>query len=299
MISNEPSLNPLPSLRYSYLMRIFYFLLITFVSLIITVVTMSSIIRGGHTTALVRIATVVQDVALFILPAIITAVIVSPLPARLLCIDRKPSASITILAFVALMCSIPAMNMIVEWNENITLPQSLEALEEWLRKSEETARAQVEILLGGASVADLIINILIVGVLAGFSEEIFFRGAMQRLLSSGSINYHAAIWLTAFLFSAFHIQFFGFFPRLLLGAFFGYLLYWSGSILLPALMHAINNSIVVYSMWQSNISPEVNDTDINSWGSDSIIIVMSSILLTSVAIYLLKNINKTRNGVTR
>ncbi|TGG36303.1 CPBP family intramembrane glutamic endopeptidase [Duncaniella freteri] len=299
MISNEPSLNPLPSLRYSYLMRIFYFLLITFVSLIITVVTMSSIIRGGHTTELVRIATVVQDVALFILPAIITAVIVSPLPARLLCIDRKPSASITILAFVALMCSIPAMNMIVEWNENITLPQSLEALEEWMRKSEETARAQVEILLGGASVADLIINILIVGVLAGFSEEIFFRGAMQRLLSSGSINYHAAIWLTAFLFSAFHIQFFGFFPRLLLGAFFGYLLYWSGSILLPALMHAINNSIVVYSMWQSNISPEVNDTDINSWGSDSIIIVMSSILLTSVAIYLLKNINKTRNGVTR
>ncbi len=260
---------------------------------------MSSIIRGGHTTALVRIATVVQDVALFILPAIITAVIVSPLPARLLCIDRKPSASITILAFVALMCSIPAMNMIVEWNENITLPQSLEALEGWMRKSEETARAQVEILLGGASVADLIINILIVGVLAGFSEEIFFRGALQRLLSSGSINYHAAIWLTAFLFSAFHIQFFGFFPRLLLGAFFGYLLYWSGSILLPALMHAINNSIVVYSMWQSNISPEVNDTDINSWGSDSIIIVMSSILLTSVAIYLLKNINKTRNGVTR
>ena len=50
---------------------------------------MSSIIRGGHTTALVRIATVVQDVALFILPAIITAVIVSPLPARLLCIDRN------------------------------------------------------------------------------------------------------------------------------------------------------------------------------------------------------------------
>ncbi len=113
---------------------------------------MSSIIRGGHTTELVRIATVVQDVALFILPAIITAVIVSPLPARLLCIDRKPSASITILAFVALMCSIPAMNMIVEWNENITLPQSLEALEEWMRKSEETARAQVEILqIGRAS----------------------------------------------------------------------------------------------------------------------------------------------------
>ncbi len=59
------------------------------------------------------------------------------------------------------------MNMIVEWNENITLPQSLGALEGWMRKSEETARAQVEILLGGASVADLIINILVVGVLAG------------------------------------------------------------------------------------------------------------------------------------
>ena len=286
----------MPVLRYNYAMRLFYFLLITFAALIIAVVAMAMIVSGGQTTASIRIAALAQDVLLFIIPSILSAIKMSPLPASLLCIDRRPSFPITIIAIIAMICSIPAMDMLVEWNENIRLPESLGTLESWMRYSEDNAAAQVEMMLGGTSTADLIIDILIVGVLAGFSEELFFRGTLQRLISSGRVNHNAAIWITAVLFSAFHMQFFGFFPRLILGAFFGYLLYWSGSLWLPALLHAVNNSIVVYTLWHGKLHP---DTDINSWGSDSTAIIICSILLTAAAIYILKNINKSRNGVTQ
>ena len=47
------------------------------------------------------------------------------------------------------------------------------------------------------------------------------------------------------MFSAIHMQFYGFIPRMLLGALFGYALKWSGSLWLPILMHFTNNALAV------------------------------------------------------
>ncbi len=79
---------------------------------------------------------------------------------------------------------------------------------------------------------------------------IFFRGALQRIMATGGVSAHAAIWIAAFVFSAFHMQFFGFLPRLLIGAFFGYLLWWSGSLWLPVCAHALNNTMALVLEWQ-------------------------------------------------
>ena len=122
------------------------------------------------------------------------------------------------------------MNRLVAWNESIHLPSSWSGLESVLRDSENAAQAMVQQIMGGSTVWDLIAAILIVGVLTGIAEELFFRGALQRLLQSKFGNKHLAIWSAAFIFSAVHLQFFGFFPRLLMGAYFGYLVVWSGSL---------------------------------------------------------------------
>lgn len=293
-----------PSLRYTFGIRIFYFLLITFVGLIVALLVMSVALKGGMTTMSLRLGTVAQDIFLFILPAIVTAMMVSMLPARMLCIDRMPSLWLTMTGLLAWICSIPAMNALVAWNEGLTLPAGLAPVEEWMRQAEEAARGQVEILISGTSVGALIVNILIVGVLAGVSEELYFRGALQRLISSGGrVNHHVAIWITAVLFSAFHMQFFGFFPRLVLGAFFGYLLWWSGSIWLPALIHAINNSLVVCATWRHNVALAAGEGDAgvdpSAWGADSVAAVILSVVLTAVVVWLLKNTTLFRNGVTR
>lgn len=161
----------------------------------------------------------------------------------------KGKALLGILLFIVI--GLPFMNQLIWWNSNMSLPDSMSAIERSFRMMEDNAAATTELMLSGTSVGSLIAGVLIVGVLTGISEEIFFRGALQKILCQG-IGPYGAIWVAAFIFSLLHFQFFGFVPRLLLGAFFGYLFLWTRSIWASAFAHAVNNSIVVITMWLSN-----------------------------------------------
>lgn len=220
---------------------------------------------GSESTASLRWMIVVQDLAVFILPVVLTVIIASTTPWRYICIDTAPSVKMTALTTVSAIVSIPAMNRLVAWNESIHLPASWSGLESVLRDSENAAQAMVQQIMGGSTVWDLIAAILIVGVLTGIAEELFFRGALQRLLQSKFGNKHLAIWSAAFIFSAVHLQFFGFFPRLLMGAYFGYLVVWSGSLRLSMFAHALNNSLVVLNFWLLNRNLNFG-TDLNHLG---------------------------------
>ncbi len=277
------------SLMHNYPKRIFLFFLVALLCMIVGAIAVGAILMGGQTAVAMRIGTVVQDVVMFIMPAVVTAMLVSRTPARLLEVDRMMSPDSLVLAIAALVASIPAMNALVEWNQSLTLPAALSGVETWMRNAEMQAQGAVEVLLGGTSYGDLIVGLLIVAVLAGFSEEIFFRGALQRLIMSGPLNHHLAIWLTAFIFSAFHMQFFGFFPRLVLGGYFGYLLYWSRSLWLPVIIHALNNGLVVYFSWKERgVDGEVASS-FDGFGVDSLWLILVSVVLTAATVVLLKS----------
>lgn len=240
--------------------------------------------------AALRICTVIQDILVFFTPAVAVAMLSTRYPATLLAVDRLPDLRITLLAVLALLCSVPFMNWIVEWNKNLSLPESLASVEQMMRGMEEAAESQVRLLMGGDSVGNLIVNILIIGVMAGFSEEIFFRGALQRLLTVGGKAPHLMIWVAAFVFSAFHLQFFGFFPRLLLGAFFGYLLWWSGSLWLPILLHSLNNSIVVIAEWRnagSDAAVDINRIGADTGSASDIALAAVSIVMTVALLFMI------------
>ena len=242
--------------------------------------------------AAIRIAMVLQDMLVFILPAIVMAMVSTRLPARLLAIDRSPGAMTSIIALLTLMCSIPVMNLIVEWNSSLTLPESMSGFEQLMRELEENAQAVTDSLMAGASVPSLIISILIVGVFAGFGEELFFRGAMQRVMSASRLNMHVVIWTVALVFSLLHFQFYGFVPRMLLGAYFGYLLWWSGSLWVPVIVHTFNNSLVVFNNWYTLNYPESGiDADKIGAGFETtgeISLVIISLILTAAGVFLLR-----------
>ena len=130
--------------------------------------------------AAIRVSIIIQDILVFILPAVATAMLCTRLPARLLGLDVLVKPKQAVIAVLVLLCSIPIMNVIVEWNKSIHLPESLSQLETVFRNMEESAQAVVDSLMSGASVGSLIVSILIVGVLAGLSEELFFRGGMHQ-----------------------------------------------------------------------------------------------------------------------
>lgn len=250
---------------------------------------------GVSSTPALRIATILQDVIIFILPAIVTAMLITRLPATFLAIDKISRYKNYILTILTMLVSIPAMNYIIELNASMQFPESMKGLEEWMRNSENNATMMVKTLLGQPNIPNLLMSILIVGVLAGLSEELFFRGTLQKILLSRPMNIHIAIWVTAFIFSAIHMQFYGFIPRLLLGAFFGYLVVWSGSLWLPIVAHAFNNITTVFITWLYNRG--CIDSDPNQLGAtmaplDTTIAITSVIATIILIIYLKKSFNQ-------
>ena len=236
-------------------------------------------------TAAMRIAAVIQSLFQLIIPAIVTAVIVTRRPATFLAVDKKINFPILLLSLAGLIAATPAMNLIISLNQALTLPESFAWLETSLRAMEENAARSITLLQGGHTVGNLIMNILIMGALAGFGEELFFRGAFMRLMTTGRINPHAAIWTVAIVFSAMHLQFFGFVPRTLLGAYFGYLLYWGRSLWVPVIVHAVNN--IIYVVWQWAYGTSGNEqTPIDTIGSDGNwgAVAVSALLTTAIII---------------
>ncbi|MNR07910.1 CAAX amino terminal protease self- immunity [compost metagenome] len=114
-----------------------------------------------------------------------------------------------------------------------------------MKEKEELAAKMTIQLITVRSNFDFIVNLVMIAVLPAIGEELMFRGGVQRSLERAFGNPHVAIWLSAIIFSTIHVQFYGFVPRMLLGAGFGYLYYYSGSIWYAMFAHFLNNAYAV------------------------------------------------------
>lgn len=237
---------------------------------------------GTESTPAMRILTVLQDVFMFIVPALVTAVICTRQPASLLAIDRPLNLRLLILGVCVMICAMPALNCVIWLNSQLPLPSAVEAT---LRAMEDSAAAMVVTLQGEHTIPNLVMSVLIVGVFAGLSEELLFRGTFQRLMATGGINAHAAIWIAAAVFSLMHMQVYGFVPRMLLGAFFGYTLWWSRCLWLPIILHTLNNTVYIISQYASG----GNESAIDSFGAGSdFVYVVISVVMTVFGLVLMR-----------
>lgn len=189
-----------------------------------------------------------QSAAMFLLPPLCMAYLWSKQPLEWLKVkgERLKVKSEGVWAVVLMLVALPAINLLAHINEQIALPAFLEPLEAWMKTQEETAKNLTDQFMHVTTFGGLIINILLMAVLPAISEELTFRGVLMNLFKvKGESVPHLAIWCSAILFSAIHLQFYGFVPRMLMGALFGYMLVWTGSLWTPILMHFINNAMAV------------------------------------------------------
>lgn len=196
----------------------------------------------------ILLLSVCQAVLLFIIPSFVCARLISRSPLSFLQLKRPPTAISVLGVVFAFLIALPALNQIIYWNAHMEFPDGMQAFGKQLAELEESANARSHTLLDTSSWGSLFVNLAVVALLVAVAEEMFFRGTMQRAIASNGANY-TAIWVTAIIFSMLHFQIFGFIPRLLLGAWFGYLLYWSRSLYLPIIAHFINNGVVVVAQW--------------------------------------------------
>lgn len=199
-------------------------------------------------------------IGLFILPALYLKVVENVNPTSLF---SKPLTVLPwIMAGVVTLTFMPVNSVFIEWNANINFPEFMSGFEAWARETEDTAARMTKQLTQFDSFGQFLIGFTVIAVFAGLGEELVFRGMIQNMLHKAFGNIHVAIWIAAFLFSLIHLQFFGFLPRMLLGALFGYLYYWSGSLWIPVFSHMLNNGFMLIMIYLNSI--DVLDFDLEN-----------------------------------
>ena len=196
------------------------------------------------TTALWLLQIVSTTLPLFIAPVLFARYIINQ-PAEYLKTSFKFSPILLIVIFTVMLCSMPIMEVLGNINQKLVLPHFLQGLEDWMRRAELSAQKATEALLNLKTIGNMLWAVFVVGLLTAIAEEFLFRGVIQTIFVRWTDNKHAAIWITAILFSAFHMEFFSFLPRVFLGALFGYFVAYSGSIWPAVWGHFLNNSSAV------------------------------------------------------
>lgn len=184
----------------------------------------------------------IQFIALFIIPSFLCAWLYSTNSREYLGL-RPPSRPVYFLAGIAvLLLALPLVNLLGEWNRGIPFPSGLA---QWMKEQEEEAAKSIKALLSRHSIQDLAWNIISIAGLAAVGEELLFRGMVQRLLIKWFKSPWAGILVAAFLFSAMHVQFYGFLPRFVLGILLGAVYWYSGSLWTAILAHFVYDAFLI------------------------------------------------------
>lgn len=231
-------------------------------------------------------------IGLFLIPPVLYGIIVSKSPLKNLKLNSFGKPSNYLLIAILMVVSTPFLSWVIELNAGMSLPDFMTGIEQWMKQSEDQAAELTKAFLTFDGIGSLIYVLIIVAVVPALGEELLFRGVLQKTFIQWTKNPHWGIWITAILFSALHMQFFGFFPRMLLGVLFGYIFYWSKSLWLPILGHFINNgSVVILSYFAPNL---MEDADIVLFEDHQmgIVFYLVSLVLSLGLIFLIRRVNQ-------
>ena len=249
-----------------------------------------------------------QTIALFLVPSSLVAYLVSKSPIKWLKLDTRPELKSALWAIGIMLVALPAINLLADINQQMVLPTWLSGVEEWMKSKEAEAEWLTKQFMSATTIGGLLVNLFLMAVLPAVSEEITFRGVLQRLLSPknsslnsqlSTLNSQLSIWLTAIIFSAIHMQFYGFIPRMLLGALFGYMFVWTGSLWVPMLMHFVNNGMAVLLYYIANRAAwDMDKVDAVGTGN-TLWLGVVSLVLTIVGIYMFRRSTTMRSASSR
>jgi membrane protease YdiL (CAAX protease family) len=239
-----------------------------------------------QTIKALKVIQTISAIGTFIVPPFILAYLFSERPSAYLSLKNKPGGVPVLIVILVMLFATPLINFLGELNSFMHLPGALRGVEDWMKNAEEQAAKLTEVFLNMDSFGDFIINIIMIGLIPAIGEELVFRGVVQKLFGQLTKNIHAGVWISAILFSAIHMQFYGFLPRMILGVFLGYMLVWSGNLWLPIIGHFVNNAGAVLFMYLFQHGYSTFDPDKVGTGSD-FASVLVSIIVTIVLLGIL------------
>lgn len=265
------------NLKQSTGMRIFLFLIIFLIGTLIGAAVSALFVVGGDTG--MKIGQGLASIFMFVVPPIVYYYITRK-ENRMQALGLRRLSSpwwIIIVALALMFVSIPLTTTLTTWNEGMHLGGAFSGIEKWMKELEETAQALTDKMTNVDTIGGLLLNLLVIALIPAVGEEMTFRGVIQQSLTR-RMNPHIAIILSAAIFSFFHFQFFGFFPRLFLGILLGYMFYITGSLWTSILMHFVNNGAAVTLYYLGNIGV-IEDAE--HWGeTQNVWLIVASAVVT-------------------
>jgi uncharacterized protein len=237
---------------------------------------------------------------MFLLPAIVTAIIISKKSVAYLGFNGKVSIhqifTVVALSFFALLLS----GVLGEVNQIIPIPKS------WathFKAMEDNYNTSVMAMAQMKNFSEYLFVLVVIALAPALFEEVLFRAGLQQIITNWTKRPLLAIIITSVVFSAVHFSYYGFLPRATLGVVLGLIFYYSKNIWLSILLHLLNNgiSITMLYFYSKNGKPstEVLDAKVSAlYGT--IAAIMAGIVAITAVILLLKyfiSISKKLNPV--
>jgi membrane protease YdiL (CAAX protease family) len=196
--------------------------------------------------------------------------------------QKKNYLGLILVSALLALIIMPANSWLINWNAKMVLPEALKGFEAWAKQKEDLLAELTKYLTQFDNIGQMLMGLVAFALVPAIGEELVFRGILQRNLGVWFKNHHIAIWITAFIFGAIHVQFYGFFPRMLLGALFGYLYFWSKNLWVPIAAHFMNNGftvVLLYLQQHQVIKADVESTEAMPWNIGLISLLLSLAVL--------------------
>ena len=248
--------------------------------------------NDGTLITVIRGMQVIQFITLFVIPTFLCARFFSTDSKQYLGLKKPSNITYFLVGAGIMLLAIPFVNFLGELNRNVQFPAGLE---KWLKEQEAEAGKTIRALLSKHTVKDLVLNVICIAGLAAVGEELLFRGIAQRLLIKLFKSPWAGIIVSAFIFSAMHMQFYGFLPRFVLGILLGVVYWYSGSLWVAILAHFVYDAVLIIAAYfNPNMLNEENTVKLSSM---ALVATISLTLITLLVGWMKKQSRVTYNEV--
>lgn len=233
---------------------------------------------------LMRLVTFINQAFTFLIPALALVYLIAKKQwTHYLNLNKSPKPLNISLAIILILSAFPLTQFVFWLNKQIPLP---ELFQQW-ENSSETAINGLVIM---ESPLEFLISFSVMAITPALGEEFIFRGIIQKNFAKLFNNGHLAVWMAAFIFSAFHFQFMGFLPRFFLGVLLGYLLLWTRNLWIPIIAHLIYNGVQVFAAYRLGGNLDRLNTQTDELMPIGIIIF--SFIFVATSLYAIKKINR-------
>ena len=231
--------------------------------------------KSGNMLLFIRIMLIIQFLGLFLIPTLLFGYFSDPEPMKYLGFKKPYHSSYLVLGIIVMLAAIPLVEYIGLVNKNLIIDNDTT---QWMKELEESANRQIKFMLRDRSVSEYLLNLVFIAGFAAVGEELFFRGVLQRLFIKLTKNPWIGIILSAMLFSGFHLQFYGFFPRLLLGVVLGVLYWYSGSLWIAIIAHFVYDALLVSLIYYNPKLIEDDSSTLLAPGQLAIMALISAVI---------------------